>query len=63
MLAYCDELIHIIQKACNNADNSFRAKNPKYDLHIEGGYLLSTKKTMIVMDKNGKEYLVTVNEI
>jgi predicted cupin superfamily sugar epimerase len=35
---------------------------PKMDLHPEGGYFVSTKKTIEVQDINGKKYLVTVEE-
>jgi YHS domain-containing protein len=34
----------------------------KWDLDPVGGYMVSTKKTITVMDMNGKKYLVTVEE-
>lgn len=35
----------------------------KSDLHPTGGYLLSTKKTLEVEDKNGNRYRVTVEDL
>jgi hypothetical protein len=35
----------------------------KWDLHPEGGYLVTTKKTLEMTDKFGRSYRVTVEEI
>ena len=32
----------------------------QWDLHPEGGYMLSTKKTIDVIDRNGVQYRITV---
>lgn len=34
----------------------------KWDLHPTEGYLLSTKKTLEITDRNGNRYLVTVED-
>lgn len=63
--AYCDYIAHEI-KAGLWADPerllSF-VDNVRWDLHPVGGYMLSTKKTIEIMDRNGTHYRVTVEEV
>ena len=65
MLAYCDKIADSIRKAmiCSDPDGIIGPVGPiKMDLHPVGGYFVSTKKTMMVWDMNGKAYSVTVEE-
>jgi hypothetical protein len=69
MLAYCDYISFRISQALQRdvIDNGpysrlSYAGNPKMDLHKDG-YMLSTKKTMDVIDVNGKIYKITVEEV
>lgn len=63
-LAYCDYIANcIFQNAI--PDNSYidSMESPRYDLHPTEGYFVSTKKTIQMVDNNGKKYRVTVEEI
>jgi len=65
MLAYCDKIADVIRKALlgYDPDNIIGLIGPiKMDLDPVGGYFVSTKKTMEVIDMNGKKYKVTVEE-
>jgi hypothetical protein len=69
MLVYCDYIADRIRKALVSAKEDVFAAIPlsdvgrvKYDLS-ETGYFQSTKKTLEVVDGNGKVYLVTVEQI
>jgi hypothetical protein len=65
MLAYCDKIADSIRRAMikNDPDGIIGPVGPiKMDLHPVGGYFVSTKKTMMVWDMNGKAYSVTVEE-
>ena len=65
MLAYCDKIADSIRKAMikSDSDGIIGPVGPiKMDLHPVGGYFVSTKKTMMVWDMNGKAYSVTVEE-
>ena len=68
MLAYCDYIAHtIIQPACeeDKARSSGRLKevgNIKMDL-AKAGYLQSTKRTVDIVDVNGKSYRITIEEL
>ena len=65
MLAYCDFIADTIKKAFTNdkPENLIAKVGPiKMDLHPIDGYFLSTKKTMMVEDINGKMYKITVEE-
>ena len=65
MLAYCDKIADTIRKSLLKHDPDGiigLVDGIKWDLHPEGGYMISTKKTITVMDMNGKKYLVTVEE-
>ena len=67
MLAYCDYIAKIISdslkddslKMFSHIDNVGKVR---LDLSDDGQFL-STKKTMSVVDRNGKMYRVTVEEI
>lgn len=67
MLAYCDYIAKVISTA-------LKLDSVKFDTYIdtvgktrwdldESGAFASTKKTMSVVDKNGKIYRVTVEEV
>ena len=60
-LIYCDLLMNEIRNKLLDGE-FFDAGKVNYDLHPEGGYMLSTKKTMEVIDSNGTKYRVTVEE-
>jgi hypothetical protein len=65
MLAYCDKIADSIRKAMirSDPDGIIGPVGPiKMDLDPVGGYFVSTKKTMMVWDMNGKAYSVTVEE-
>ncbi len=66
--AYCDYIANQISNAlfedASKETGLLRwVTKPKLDLHPEKGYMLSTKKTVNVLDINGKNYLVTVEEV
>lgn len=62
-LVYCDQIAHIIQRELASGWAGFGAVGRvEYDLHPQGGYLVSTKKTIRVTDRNGRKYRVTVEE-
>ena len=68
MLAYCD----YIAQATRDALYDDMRNNPstligdvmrvKMDLDPVEGYFVSTKKTINIFDKNGKEYKITIEE-
>jgi hypothetical protein len=67
MLAYCDYIAETISKSLHKDAASpsslvSMVTSPKMDLHPTEGYFVSTKKTITVLDKNGKPYKVTVEE-
>lgn len=65
MIAYCDKIADVARKALLNPDTDNIIGNVghvKFDLHPTGGYLMSTKKTIKVSDKNGKMYTITIEE-
>lgn len=69
MLVYCDYIADRIQKALVVAKNDVFAAVPlldvgrvKFDLDANGSFA-STKKTLEVVDGNGRKYLVTVQEV
>lgn len=66
-LAYCDYIAHtIVQpalKADTDKDGMIQSVSyVKMDL-AEEGYMQSTKRTINVTDINGKEYIVTIEEV
>ena len=48
-LDYCDEIAHEIKEHLRE-NTRFRVIETLFDLHPEHGYLLSTKKTLLVHD-------------
>ena len=70
-LAYCDYIADRIRQSL--FDVSFAGKkygrvvrgvgNIKLDLDPDGGYMISTKKEITVVDVNDKMYRITVEEI
>jgi len=66
MLAYCDKIADVIRRALlkYEPDDIVAQVGPiNMDLHPEHGYFMSTKKTITVLDFNGKQYRVTVEEV
>jgi predicted cupin superfamily sugar epimerase len=68
MLAYCDYIAALIQEKMtwdiDSHDTVIKdVSHVQMDLHPEEGYFMTTKKTIIVEDKGGKMYRVTVEEV
>jgi hypothetical protein len=67
MLAYCDYIAKVINESLKKDSAMIGASyvdsvgKINYDLGPKGEFM-STKKTMSVIDKNGKSYRVTVEE-
>ena len=64
-IAYCDYIAHTIVgnlKANDTERLLSSVSGPKYDL-TESGAFASTKKTIMVEDRNGRQYRVTVEEV
>jgi hypothetical protein len=70
-LAYCDKIADTIKKALVREidaplrvnDNIIKESGPiTSDLDPVGGWFVSPKKTITVHDRNGKAYVVTVEE-
>lgn len=65
-LCYADYIAYRIADTLGAADHQriiHSVSKVHWDLHPTEGYMLSTKKTVNVVDKNGKSYRVTVEEI
>lgn len=67
LFAFCDYIAHVINQAINQdaqQPDSYLsgASGIIFDADDDGRYL-STKKSMIVMDRNGKLYEVIVREV
>jgi len=67
MLAYCDYIADAISKGLHKDASKVGSlvsmvTSPRMDLHPTEGYFVSTKKTITVLDTNGKAYKVTVEE-
>ena len=65
-LAYCDKIADVIRKSLlkYDADGIVGLVGPiKMDLHPSDGYFMSTKRTIVVSDMQGKQYRVTVEEL
>jgi hypothetical protein len=63
---YCDKIANTIRIALNTYDHDgiiIGCGSVKLDLHPEGGYLVSTKKTMFAIDSVGRHYKITVEEV
>jgi hypothetical protein len=68
MLEYCDYIAHLVHKALaadiSESDSLvLKVDGPQLDLHATEGYLQSTDKTIIVEDRNGTFYQVTVQAL
>lgn len=68
MLAYCDYIAKVISEAMRKDTDKYNSYidnvgKTRWDLDEKTGAFLSTKKTISVIDKNGKAYRVTVEEI
>ena len=59
-LAYCDMIANIVNKKVDGG--FFKSLGISLDLHPEFGYFMSTKKTIRVVDQNGRKYKITVEE-
>lgn len=65
MLAYCDYIAHVISRSFlnPNIESMIESVEPtRLDLHPTGGYMVSTKKTIAMVDKFGKRYKITIEE-
>lgn len=65
MLSYCDYIAHTIKNniISNDKENMLQSTGPiGWDLHPENGHMLSTKKTIMVTDRFGKAYRITIEE-
>ena len=64
-LSYCDRIAAIIKQSLPQDEYGLISKTgpSNMDLHPTKGYFLSTKKTVSVTDRNGKTYMVTVEEV
>lgn len=67
MLAYCDYIAKVISDAMKDDSRKMfshidNVGKTHWDLSDEGQFL-STKKTISVVDRNGKIYRVTVEEV
>jgi hypothetical protein len=66
MLAYCDKIADTIRKSLLKYDSDGilgPVDSVKMDLDPEGGFMVSTKKTIDAWDMFGKKYRITVEEI
>jgi GH18 family chitinase len=68
MLAYCDYIAKVISEAMKKDTGKYNSYidnvgKTHWDLDESTGAFLSTKKIISVIDKNGKAYRVTVEEI
>jgi|GEM_PF-852988 len=68
--AYCDFIADRIHRALQSSVATAEhgalltaTTRVRSDLHPQGGYLLTTKKTILVADRNGRAYRVTVEEV
>lgn len=68
-MAYCDYIAHTIVRPAMIEDGKDdggvirQVGHVKMDLEPEEGYLLSTAKRLEVVDFNGKQYRITIEEI
>ena len=63
-LAYCDYIAYSVLKPALDQDGSMITEvgKVKMDLHKDG-WMQTTTKRIMVRDKNGKAYLISVEEI
>ena len=65
MFAYCDYISHLTKKALLEHDQEELIKlvgSIKFDVDAEGR-MVSSKKTIEVTDMQGKNYVITVEEV
>jgi hypothetical protein len=65
LMAYCDYIAHIISGKLKSHDSENLlgvVTSPKYDVTPDGKFA-STKKTIMVHDRYGKQYRITVEEV
>ena len=65
MIAYCDKIADTVRKALlKYARDGIigLVQGTKSDLHPEGGWFVSPKKTIELCDMNGKDYIITIEE-
>jgi hypothetical protein len=67
MLAYCDYMAKVINESLKKDSHVYGSfvdsvGKVNWDLGSKGEFL-STKKTMTVVDRNGKNYRIVVEEI
>lgn len=68
-MAYCDYIAHTIIRPAMIEDGKDdggvirQVGHVKMDLEPEEGYMLSTAKRLEVVDFNGKQYRITIEEI
>lgn len=68
-LSYCDYIAYTIVKPALDTDSNSnmgmltKVSEVKMDLCKKAGYMLSTTKTIMITDKNGREYKVTVEDV
>lgn len=65
---YCDYIadvaFHALLDAANQPDSLITdAQPPQLDLHSTEGWLQSTDKTIVVQDRNGQFYQITVEAL
>lgn len=65
LLAYCDYIAHLISKNLKKSDYQFLLSEVgKVDWGLsEDGSLQTTTKSILVTDRNGKAYKITVEEV
>ncbi|CAB5219954.1 hypothetical protein UFOVP239_16 [uncultured Caudovirales phage] len=66
VLAYCDYIASLIRKnlkSCDREQIVFSVSREQSDIHPEDGYMVTTKKTIMVEDCFGKKYKITVEEV
>jgi GH18 family chitinase len=68
MLAYCDYIAKVISEAMKKDADRYSSYidnvgKTHWDLDASTGAFLSTRKTISVIDKNGKAYRVTIEEV
>ena len=68
-MAYCDYIAHTIVRPAMVADGKEdggiirQVGHVKMDLEPKEGYMISTAKRLEVVDFNGKQYRITIEEI
>lgn len=63
--SYCDYLASLVQ-CMDEVDSESLIQSigkVEFDLHPKHGYLVSTKKSVVITDVNGKQYRITVEEV